>query len=60
MARHLADHRAAPAGGRLKHFTRLARQGSAIWQTLWRRPVAVPETNRRVVEFVRIARGREV
>lgn len=60
MARHLTDHRALPQGGRIRHFLRLARQGAGFWPTLWRRPVPVPATNRRMVEFVRIGKGREV
>lgn len=60
MARHPTDHRTPPQGGRMRHFLRLARQGADVWQTLWRRPVPVPATNRRVVEFVRIGKGREV
>lgn len=60
MARHPTDHRALPKGGRLAHFMRLSREGGGIWTTLWRRPAPVPVTNRRAVEFIRIARGREV
>lgn len=60
MSRHPTDHRALPQGGRVKHFMRLAREGLSFWPTIWRRPVPVPLTNRRVVEFVRIGKGREV
>lgn len=60
MARHPTDHRAPSQGARLRHFLRLAREGSLVWQTLWRRPVPVPVTNRRAVEFLRIEKGREV
>jgi hypothetical protein len=60
MARHPTDHRTPPQGGRIRHFLRLARDGGAAWQALWRRPVPVPATNRRTVEFLRIDRGREV
>ncbi len=56
MARHPADHRAAPQGARLRHFLRLARQGDGAWQALARRPA--PQGTRRLAEFLRIARGR--
>lgn len=60
MARHLADHRSASQGGRLKHFLRIAREGSErLWQTLARQPHTRGDSNRRVVEFARIARGRQ-
>lgn len=60
MGRHLADHRTPSHGGRLKHFLRIARDGGAAWQALWRKPVPAPVTNRRTVEFLRIEKGREV
>lgn len=60
MGRHLADHRTPSQGGRMKHFLRIAREGTAFWHALWRTPAPVPVTNRRTVEFVRIAKGREV
>lgn len=59
MGRHPTDHRAPPQGGRLRHFLRIAQDSAAFWQSLRRRPVAVPATNRRTVEFIRIAKGRE-
>lgn len=60
MTRHLADKRKPSDGGRLRQFLRLARDGSRMWQGLWRQPVAVPAGNRRVVEYLRIDRGRQV
>lgn len=33
MTKHLADHRTASEGGRMKHFLRIARDRS---ETLWR------------------------
>jgi hypothetical protein len=59
MSRHLADKRKPSDGGRMKHFLRLARDGGTVWRSLWQRP-APGATNRRVVEYVRIARGRSV
>lgn len=60
MARHLADHRSASQGGRVKHFLRIAREGSTdLWLRLARQPQMRSETNRRAVEYARIARGRE-
>jgi hypothetical protein len=55
MARHVIDKRALPQGGRLRNFLRLARQERAFWH----RSEACG-TNRRVVEFLRIDRGRTV
>jgi hypothetical protein len=58
MSKHLADHRAPSAGGRVKHFLRLTREASSIWHRLWQRPRTEPTEGRRVAEFVRIDRGR--
>ncbi len=59
--KHLADHRSTSTGGRLAHFLRLARnQGDAVWARVWKRPASPAAGNRRVVEFVRIERGREI
>lgn len=60
MTRHLADKRKPSDGGRLRQFLRLARDSSRMWQGLWRQPVAVPVSNRRTVEYLRIDRGRQV
>lgn len=61
MTRHLSDKRAPSDGGRLKHFLRIARQGGeGLWHGLWKAPRHKPAEGRRVVEYVRIARGREV
>lgn len=61
MSRHLADKRAATDGGRVKHFLRIAREsGEGLWRGLWKTPRLKPAEGRRVVEYVRIARGREV
>ena len=60
MARHLADHRTSSQGGRVKHFLRIARDGGErLWQALARQPQTRADSNRRVVEFARIARGRQ-
>lgn len=58
MSKHLADHRATPTGARLQHFLRIARnQSEAVWQGLWQRPVGPSDSNRRVLEFIRIERN---
>ncbi|HSF65219.1 MAG TPA: hypothetical protein VLA78_12570 [Paracoccaceae bacterium] len=60
MARHLADHRTPSQGGRLTHFLRIAREGTGhLWQKLARQPQTRGDSNRRVVEYARIARGRQ-
>lgn len=60
MSRHLADHRKASDGGRLKHFLRIARDGSdGLWRNVWQRPLTREAGNRRVLEFLRIDRGRD-
>lgn len=53
MTRHIADHRTASNGGRVKHFLRLARAERAPWH----RPHAKPGSSR-LVHFLRIARGK--
>jgi hypothetical protein len=57
MTRHLADHRSPSDGGRVRHFLRLAREGGGIWKRLARAPRR-HDGSRRVLEFLRIARGR--
>jgi hypothetical protein len=53
MAKHLADHRKATTGARVKHFVRLARTPRATWHR------SHSEAGQaRVVQFLRIARGR--
>jgi hypothetical protein len=54
MGRHLADHRSPSKGARLRHFLRIARADRAGWH----RAETLAATNRRLVEFMRIARGR--
>ncbi|SNX69752.1 hypothetical protein SAMN05878503_104199 [Cereibacter ovatus] len=55
MSRHLADKRTPSDGGRVKNFMRLARNP----REMWHRDETPPATNRRLVEFLRIARGRQ-
>jgi len=52
MTKHLADRRAPSKGGRVRAFMKLARS----LREGWHRTEAAP-SNRRVVEFLRIARG---
>lgn len=59
--KHLADHRSGSTGARMAQFLRLARADSEkTWARVWQKPVPQSANNRRVVEFIRIARGREV
>jgi hypothetical protein len=59
--KHLADHRNSSTGARAAHFLRLARDRSdTLWARVWQKPVHRSKTDRRVAEYVRIARGREV
>ena len=53
MSKHLADRRAPSKGGRVRAFMKIARR----MRDGWHRTEGAP-TNRRVVEFLRIARGR--
>jgi hypothetical protein len=55
MARHGIDKRTLSQGGRVRHFLRLAGQERAFWHRS-----QAPCTNRRVMEFLRIARGHTV
>ena len=59
--KHLADHRTPSTGARFAQFLRLTRnRGEIVWARVWQRPVLLPVTNRRVVEYIRIERGREI
>ena len=61
MTKHLADHRTPSQGGRLQHFLRIARDRSeAAWRAAWQRPRETDGGHRRVVEYVRIEKGRQV
>lgn len=65
MGRHLADKRKPSDGARLKQFLRLAHdEASTFWQQFRRRPAAQTAqqtaAGRRMTEFARIARGRQV
>ena len=55
MARHVIDKRTLSQGGRVRNFLRLARQKRGLWHRS-----EAPGTNRRLVEFLRIARGHTV
>ena len=57
MTKHLADHRSDSTTGRVAQFMRIARsQTQNVWQRLWQTQPGQAPGNRRVVEFVRIAR----
>lgn len=55
MAKHPVDHRKPSQGARVAAFLRIAKSG----RTLWHRSESLPKGNRRLVEFMRIERGRE-
>jgi len=60
MTRHLADHPGTGQGGQLTRYLAIARQtADTRWPSLFRRPTP-PAGNRRLIEFLRIARGRTV
>lgn len=53
IMKHLADHGRLRGNGRLRAFLRLARQGRGFWHRS-----EAAGSGRRVVEFMRIVRGR--
>lgn len=53
MSKHIADRRAPTKGGRVRAYMKIARH----LREGWHRTEGAP-TSRRVVEFLRIARGR--
>ncbi|MBE2277985.1 MAG: hypothetical protein IAE87_17000 [Rhodobacteraceae bacterium] len=55
MSRHLADKRKPSAGGRMRAFLRIEREGRATWH----RP-HTPSGANRLIQYLRIARGRTV
>lgn len=58
MTKHLADHRTASEGGRMKHFLRIARDRSeTLWRGVFRRTTLSGTDGRRVLEYVRIERN---
>jgi len=60
MTKHLADHRTASTGARVKAFLTIARDRSeSTWRGLWQRPYERSVDNSRLVQFVRIEKGRE-
>jgi hypothetical protein len=54
MTKHLADHRKASTGARVRHFLRLAR---ATRET-WHRPRGASSGQARLRQYLRIERGR--
>ncbi len=60
MTKHLADHRTPSTGGRVKAFLSIARDRSeSAWRGVWQRPYDRADESRRLVEYVRIEKGRE-
>jgi hypothetical protein len=53
MTKHIADRRTPSQGGRVKNFLRIARHGRGFWHRS-----ESTGGNRRLVEFLRIERGR--
>lgn len=61
MTENLADHRKASLGGRVQQFLCVSKaQRKLPWLALHRRALTRAAGNRRVVEFVRIARGKQI
>ena len=61
MMKHPTDHRSSSTGAKLKHFLRLARnRGEAAWEQVRQRGFTRVEGNRRVLEYIRIERGKRV
>lgn len=59
--KHLADHDRSPSGARMKNFVQIARDRSeSLWRAVWQKPRAEADSNRRVLEYARIERGRRV
>jgi hypothetical protein len=59
--KHLADHRNPSSGAKLKHFLRIDRAASDwVWRLLRQRDRLPQPGNRRVLEYVRIERGRQI
>lgn len=62
MTRHVADtDHGAPGSARLRQYMAIERENGPAHpasKLLWRRPIARPVANRRMQEFLRIARGR--
>ncbi len=58
MTRHLADHRSPSQGARIVRYLSIDRSDGdcAVWRRLLR-PQSPANGNRRLVEFLRIARG---
>lgn len=57
MTKHLADHHSGSSTTRLAQFIRISRSETRNqWQRLWQAQPDQATGNRRVVEFVRIAR----
>lgn len=60
MSKHLADHQTMPSTGRIQQFLRIARNRSeTAWRGLWQRSFDRAEDNQRLVQYVRIEKGRE-
>ncbi len=60
MTRHLADHETPSLKDGLRQFRRIARQDRVeVWKVLWRKGTVQP-SDRRVMEYARIDRGRWV
>lgn len=59
--KQITDHRESSKGARLVHFLRLARDRSeSAWTRVWKHPRGPAPSDRRVAEYLRIERGREV
>ncbi len=58
MTKHLADHRQASDGGRVKHFTRIeSKREETVWNLARQQPRDRSKVNTRLAEYARIERG---
>lgn len=61
MSKHPTDHTRSHTGGRVKAFLAIAKaQSQTAWRGLWQRPYDRADQNHRLVQYVRIEKGREV
>lgn len=60
MTKHLADHRQASDGGRVRHFMRLASdRAETAWTQTRQKPRLRAKDSTRLAEYIRIEKGIE-
>lgn len=61
MTKHLVDHEKPVQEASVTHILRIDRANpDSFWKVLWKRASSNGSSNRGVMEYVRIERGREV